>query len=105
MYLVVHFNDKEYTINGTDLTKTIEVTPAEAVIGCQKEIKTLHGTINIKIPPKTSCGATLRLKGLGLPKKGGGYGNLNAKISLNIPKELSDKEISLYKQLLELQSK
>ncbi len=104
LYLIIHFNDKEYKIDGTDLTKTVEITPAEAVIGCQKEIKTLHGNINIKIPPKTSSGATLRLKGLGLPKKGGGYGNLNAKISLNIPKDISEKEIALYKQLLELQN-
>lgn len=105
LFLIVHFNDKEYQIDGTDLTKTIEVTPAEAVIGGQKEIKTLHGNINIKIPPKTSCGATLRLKELGLPKKGGGYGNLNVKISLNIRKELTDKEIELYKQLLEIEKK
>lgn len=105
LYLVIKFKDKEYEINGVDLTKTIEVTPAEAVIGGNKEISTLHGSITIKIPPKTSCGAKLRLKELGLPKKGGGYGNLNVKISLALPKELSDKEIDLYKKLLELESK
>ena len=105
LYLVIKFKDKEYEINGVDLTKTIEVTPAEAVIGGNKEISTLHGSITIKIPPKTSCGAKLRLKELGLPKKGGGYGNLNVKISLALPKELSDKEIELYKKLLELESK
>lgn len=105
LYLVIKFKDKEYQIEGTDLTKEFEVTPAEAVIGTSKEITTLHGKINIKIPPKTSCGAKLRLKELGLPKKSGGFGNLNVKISLALPKEISDKEIELYKQLLELQEK
>ena len=51
LYLVVKFADKEYSINGVDLTKTIEVSPAEAVIGTKKELSTLHGNINIKIPP------------------------------------------------------
>ena len=100
LYLVIKFADKEYTINGTDLTKIIEVSPAEAVIGTKKEIQTLHGNINIKIPPKTSCGAVLRLKGLGLPQKSGNYGNLNVKISLAIPKNLTEEQINLYEKLL-----
>ena len=44
----------------------------------------------------------LRLKDLGLPKKGGGYGNLNAKIKIVIPKSLNDKQIELYKKIAEL---
>ena len=105
LFLVIKFSDKEYEIDGYDLTKEFEITPAEAVIGTCKEIKTLHGNVSIKIPPKTSCGAKLRLKNLGLPKKDGGYGNLNVKISLNIPKDISDKEIKLYEELLKLQNK
>ncbi len=103
LYLVVKFKDKDYEISGSDLTMTAEITPAEAVIGTKKDIATLHGNINIKIPPKTSCGAKLRLKDLGLPKKSGGYGNLNVKININIPKNLSEKQIDLYKQLLALE--
>ena len=104
LFLVVKFADKDYTINGSDLTKTIDVTPAEAVVGTKKELQTLHGNINIKIPPRTSCGAVLRLKELGLPKKSGGYGNLNVKISLAIPKNLTEKEIKLYEELLKLEN-
>lgn len=103
LYLVVKFADKEYSINGSDLTKVIDVSPAESVVGVKKEIKTLHGDINIKIPPKTQGGAVLRLKELGLPKKNGGYGNLNVKINITIPKELSEKEIKLYEELLEIE--
>lgn len=102
LYLIVNIKDKEYEVNGTDLTKEIEITPPEAVLGCKKDIETLHGKISIKIPPKTSSGQSLRLKELGLPQKGGGYGNLNAKIKIVIPKTLSDKQIELYKKLSEL---
>ena len=102
LYLIVRMKDNNYEIDGNDLTKDIEITPPEAVLGCKKDIETLHGKIGIKIPAKTSTGQMLRLKGLGLPKKGGGYGNLNARIKIVIPKSLSDKQIELYKKLSEL---
>ncbi len=101
LYLVIHFKDSEYEIDGSDLTKEVEITPPEAVLGTKKDIETLHGKIGIKIPPRTSSGQALRLKGLGLPQKGGGYGNLNAKIKIVIPKDLTDKQIELYKKLAE----
>lgn len=99
LYLIIHFADKEYDVDGADLTKEIEITPPEAVLGTKKEISTLHGNIGIKIPPKTSSGQMLRLKNLGLPKKDGGFGNLNAKIKIIIPKNLTEKQIELYKQI------
>lgn len=101
LYLIINFKDSEYEIDGTDLTKEVEITPPEAVLGVKKEISTLHGNIGIKIPPKTSSGQALRLKNLGLPKKGGGFGNLNAKIKIVIPKNLTDKQIDLYKKIQE----
>lgn len=100
LYLKISISDSEYQVDGVNLTKEIEVSPPEAVLGTKKEIKTLHGNISIKIPAGTS--GTLRLKSLGLPKKDGGYGDLNAKIKIVIPKKLSDKEIDLYKKLADL---
>ena len=99
LYLIIHFSDKEYEVDGYDLTKEVEITPPEAVLGTKKEISTLHGNIGIKIPPKTSSGQALRLKNLGLPKKDGGFGNLNAKIKIIIPKDITAKQIELYKQI------
>ncbi len=99
LYLIITPKDSEYEIKGSDLTKEIEITPPEAVLGCSKEISTLHGNIGIKIPPMTSSGKMLRLKNLGLPKKAGGFGNLNAKIKIVLPAKLTQKQIDLYKQL------
>lgn len=100
LYLIITPKDPEYEIKGSDLTKEVDITPPEAVLGCQKEIKTLHGNIGIKIPPMTSTGKTLRLKNLGLPKKSGGFGNLNAKIKIVLPEKLTQKQIDLYKQMI-----
>lgn len=100
MYLIIYPKDSEYEISESDLTKEIEITPPEAVLGCKKEIKTLHGNITIQIPQMTSTGKMLRLKNLGLPKKSGGYGNLNAKIKIVLPEKLTAKQIELYKQMM-----
>ncbi|MBP3821427.1 DnaJ domain-containing protein [bacterium] len=100
LYLIITPKDSEYEINGSDLTKDIEITPPEAVLGCKKEIQTLHGYVGIKVPAMTTTGKTLRLKNLGLPKKSGGYGNLNARIKISLPEKLTDKQIDLYRQML-----
>ena len=102
MYLVVHIKDGEYQIDGTTLIKEVEITPTEAVLGTQKDIETLHGKINIKIPKMVSSGQALRLKELGLPDKNGKYGDLKVKMKIVIPKDLTSKEIELYKQLADL---
>ena len=99
LYLIIHIKDNEYTIDGSTLIKEVEITPSQAVLGCEKEIMTRHGKVNIKIPPKVSSGQSLRLKKLGLPDKNGNYGELKAKIKIVIPKDLTEKEIDLYKQL------
>ena len=101
LYLIVHIKDSEYEIDGTTLTKEVEITPPEAVLGCSKDIKTLHGNINIKIPAGVSSGQSLRLKGLGLPD-GNGYGILNAKIKIVIPKNYGKVIKDLYKKISEL---
>lgn len=101
LYLVVHFKDSEYEIDGVNLTKDIEITPPEAVLGANKDILTLHGNINIKIPAGVSSGQSLRLKGLGLPSTNG-FGDLNARIKIVIPKNYSQEIKDLYKKIQKL---
>ena len=102
LFLVVHIKDGEYQIDGINLTKELEIYPTEAVLGAEKEIETLHGKINIKIPPKVSSGQALRLKELGLPDKNGKYGDLKVKMKIVLPKDLSEEEIELYRKLNDL---
>ena len=103
LFLCVHFTDNEYKIDNSDLTKEVNITPAEAALGVKKEISTLHGNIKITIPAKSNSGTTLRLKKLGLPTKTGSFGNLNVKLNIALPQNLSKEQLALYKKLLELE--
>jgi len=104
LYLTVKIKDPNFTIDGDDLIKTVEITPSLAVLGGKKEIETPDGKVTITIPEKTSSGKLLRLKGLGLPKKDGTKGNFNVKILIVLPKTISSNEIELYKKLAALET-
>ena len=103
LFFVIKFKDSQYEIDGCNLTKTIEISPALAVLGGKKEIETPQGNVTLTIPPITQTGKTLRLKGFGLPQKDGEFGNLNVKIQINIQKELSKEQITLYEQLMKFE--
>ena len=106
LYLVVKYNKHPlYSMEDSNVTGPVEINPAEAVIGSIAQVKTLHGVVKATIPPGTQAGKSLRLKGLGLPKKEGGFGDHIAKIKIVIPEHPTEKEKELYKQLLELRKK
>jgi curved DNA-binding protein len=98
LYFIINIKDSVYTVDGDTLSRDVEVTPSQAVLGCQKTVETLHGNVNVKIPAEKSSG-TLRLKNMGLPKKDGSYGDLMVKIKITLPKNLSQEEKELYKRL------
>lgn len=102
LFLIINIKDNNYNVEGDNLTQDIAITAPEAVLGVQKDIETPHGKINIKIPSGTSSGQALRLKNLGLPKKDGGFGDLNVKIKIVVPKNPTEKQKELYKKIQEL---
>jgi DnaJ-class molecular chaperone len=57
--------------DGADLRLELPVTLYEAVLGAKVRVPTLDGAIEIAIPPQTSSGRTLRIKGKGMPSKDG----------------------------------
>jgi DnaJ-class molecular chaperone len=56
----------------------------------------------LTIPPLTQNGKTFRLTGLGMPKlKGGGRGNLFARLRVQLPERLDERSKELFEQLKE----
>jgi DnaJ-class molecular chaperone len=55
---------------GRDLLVEVPVTLGEAVLGAKIDVPTLQGTRSLTIPPGTSSGQKLRLRGQGVPAHG-----------------------------------
>ncbi len=56
---------------GSDLSLDLPVSLDEAVLGAKIPVPTLSGKVQVTIPPNSSSGRVLRLKGKGLPTKTG----------------------------------
>jgi DnaJ-class molecular chaperone len=74
---------------GNHLIVRVPVTLAEAAAGAKIEIPTPRGTVSVNMPPGTSSGAKLRIKGYGVAPKNGTAGDLLAEIQIVLPKNLT----------------
>jgi curved DNA-binding protein len=100
LYLLVHLRPhRRFRREGDDLQVDLRVAPWEAALGATVPVPTLSGTAQVKVPPGSSSGRRLRLRGLGLPTRDGGRGNLYATVEIAVPKELSDEERELFEKL------
>jgi DnaJ-class molecular chaperone len=70
--------------DGANLRLELPVTLYEAVLGGRVRVPTLDGAVELAIPPNTSSGRTMRVKGKGLPSKGG-TGDLYATVRIVLP--------------------
>jgi DnaJ-class molecular chaperone len=89
----------DFEVEGQNLICETAVAPWEAVLGAQVSIPTLDGQIGIKVPPGTQNGQRLRVRGQGLPVKGGGRGDLYVTISIHVPSKVMEGERALWEQL------
>ncbi|MFH1195390.1 MAG: DnaJ C-terminal domain-containing protein [bacterium] len=94
----------EFHRKGNDLQLHLPVELYTAVLGGKTHIKTLKDKITVNIPKGTPNGKELRLSGLGMPfySKKNEYGNLIVKINIQLPENLNEEEIELFKKLSEL---
>ncbi len=88
-------------IDGLRVLYKLDLFPAEAVLGCAVDIPTLQGPVTLQVPPGSSSGRLLRLRGRGL-EFDTSRGDQLVEIVIVIPEELSDSERALYKRLQEL---
>ena len=88
-------------IDGLRVLYKLELFPPDALLGCSVEVPTLDGNVTLQVPPKSSTGRLLRLKGRGLIS-GDYIGDQFVEILVVIPADTNDEEIALYTRLQEL---
>jgi molecular chaperone DnaJ len=77
---------------GDNLTLVLPVTYAEAVLGATVKVPTLDGpTVSVKIPPGTTNGRVLRVRGKGVTRRDGTKGDLLVTVEVVVPKDLTDE--------------
>jgi curved DNA-binding protein len=102
LYLTIHITKNPFfERKGDDLYTDVNINLYTAVLGGKVEIKTLDGILKTEIPSGTQNDKILRLRGKGMPnyEQPTNYGDLYVKVKVEIPTNLSDKEIRLFKEL------
>lgn len=85
---------------GDDLRVDVDVPVADAALGGEAEVPTLKGrTLALRIPAETQGGRVFRLAGQGMPRSGGGHGDLLARVRLRLPEPLDEAQRALFEQL------
>ena len=102
LYLIVRLAPhSRYRVSGRDLTAIVPLSPWEGALGAAVRIDTPGGSATVNVPPGTSSGRRLRLKGRGLPNRRGEPGDFYAEAQIRVPSTLSRQERRLFEELRE----
>lgn len=91
--------DRKYKLIGTDIYTDLNISPWEAVLGTKVEVNAIDEPIGVYIPQGIETGEEIHIPNKGYKDSKGGRGEFIIKIKIMIPKDISEKEKELYKQM------
>jgi curved DNA-binding protein len=98
LYLEVNFKpDPLYRVEGRDLYLDLPLAPWEAALGASVRTPTPAGPIMLRIPPRSSQGRQLRIKGRGIPAAE--PGDLYAVVKIVLPPADTDEAKRAYEEM------
>jgi len=101
LYVKVHVQeDSVFSKEGADIYMTLPLKLTEVLLGGERSIQTLDGSVTVKIPAGISHGELLRVKGRGVPLKGR-RGDLFIRVAITLPTKLSKHARKLVEELKE----
>ena len=86
-------------VDGHHLASDVRISFDRAMLGTVATVATIDGKAEVKIPPGTSSGKKLRLRGKGMPDDAGGHGDHYVTVQIDVPHELDDEAKKLLVQL------
>jgi molecular chaperone DnaJ len=99
--LVITFEvepDRFFRREGLDLTCTVPINVAQAVLGTKLRVRTIDGRrVVLKIPPGTGPGRKFRIRGQGI-EKNGRRGDQLVEIALTVPERLTPEQEKLFRE-------
>lgn len=88
----------EFERKGNDIYSRATINMAEALLGKEIYVKTIHGKrVKLKIPPGTSGGKVFRLPGMGIHSKSG-TGDQMVRVQITVPSNLSQSQLKQFKE-------
>lgn len=94
--------------HGADVWSEVDLSYAQVVMGATVNVDTLHGPQVLEVPPGTPQGKEFRLSERGIPRlQGRGYGDHIARVRIVVPhpRDLTDEQVELLRQLAEAEGK
>lgn len=105
LYVVIHVKPSNYfKREGLNVFTTLEISPAQAVLGDEITIKTLDGEKSVNVSAGIQSGSPIKIKGVGVPhlNKTSHRGDQIVVVNVKTPTTLSEEEKQLYKKLYEI---
>jgi molecular chaperone DnaJ len=106
LFIEVYVQSHErFTRHGDNLETTIEISPAQAVLGTSVEIETIDRRhIDLKVPAGIQFNTALKIAAEGVRRRGK-PGDLLVRVKIVTPKSLSSEQKELYQKIAELEGK
>jgi molecular chaperone DnaJ len=104
LYVVFHIRSHEFfERDGDDVYCEMPLTFAQATLGDEIEVPTLHGKVKLKIPAGTQTGTKFRLRGKGIPNvRGRGTGDQHVIVKIVTPTKLTERQKELLQEFAEI---
>jgi molecular chaperone DnaJ len=85
--------DPHFSRNGNDVHSVLSVTVPDATLGADISVKTVQGSVSLRVPPGTQSGQVMRIRGKGMPLlQSKSHGDHYVTIEVQIPVKLSREE-------------
>jgi molecular chaperone DnaJ len=100
LYIKVHVSKHPiWRREDYNLISDLKLKLTEALLGAEKKLESLDGEIILKVPTGSNQGDILRVRGKGVPMRGGKRGDLLIRLQVAMPNSLSRQEKKIIEEL------